>query len=167
MARAMATAFNLDSNLAYRAALLHDCTKVLNNQRQLIILEKYAILPTETDLKTPQIWHSISGAAVAEHVFRENKTVVDAIRWHTTGREEMSAMEAVLYLADMLEETRTFPKVEMLRTAAQNDLLEGLRLSLKHTLDYLEQNGSAIHPDTLAAYQWAMDAAGFRSEDKL
>lgn len=157
MAVELAERHGLNEDVLLRAALLHDCTKALNSCRQLIILEKYAILPSENDMLAPQTMHAITGAAVAKHVFSESDEAVKAIRWHTTGHEQMTETEIALYLADMLEENRDFPGVQKMRDATREDLHLGLKLSLEHTLNYLKQTSVQIHPNTLGAYHWVMD----------
>ena len=95
--------------------------------------------------------HAKTGAAVAKYVFGEPEEVVEAIRWHTTGKAGMSVLEKVLYLADYIEPNRDFPGVEELRQACYRSLDEGLLMGLQMTADEMNQRGNPIHKNTLEA----------------
>jgi predicted HD superfamily hydrolase involved in NAD metabolism len=77
--------------------------------------------------------------------------VENAIRWHTTGRADMSLLEKILWLADYMEPSRTTPGLEEIRPLAYLDLDEALRRAMKNSLSYLEKRNSVPHPATREA----------------
>ena len=99
--------------------------------------------------------HQFVGAERAQSVYGiENADILNAIRYHTTGRIEMSKLEKLIYCADMLEENRSFPGVEQLRELIFSDFEAGFRACVKATLTHLKETGGEICPLTeeCAAY---------------
>ena len=78
-------------------------------------------------------------------------TEQEAIRWHTTGKPDMTLLEKVIYLADYIEPNRDFPGVDELRRAVYDDLDKGLLMGLSDTIDEMERMGNPVHHDTLEA----------------
>jgi predicted HD superfamily hydrolase involved in NAD metabolism len=99
--------------------------------------------------------HQFSGAYMAANYFNlQDERLVDAIRYHTSGRENMSEAEALLFLSDMLEEGRMFPHVDELRELFNKDLYLCLYKALKHQVEYLEGTGKPIYDLTNKAYNY-------------
>ena len=97
--------------------------------------------------------HDFTGAYLAEYRFGvTDGEVLDAIRFHTSGRENMSPLGKLIFLADMLESERKFEGVELLRGAFMEDLDKCFLLALEHQIAYLRQSGKNIYPLTERAY---------------
>ena len=140
-----------DEKEARTAALLHDCTKKLNIDEQLALCEKYGVQLDEMQTWALKLQHAITGAEVARDVFGVSDAVYEAIRWHTTGKADMTVLEKVIYLADYIEPTRDFPGVEELRRAVFEDLDRGLLMGLEMSVQEMEERGNPVHEDTLRA----------------
>ena len=134
-----------DEERAAEAAILHDCTKKELLPEQLRLCAKYGIIPDELERENGKLLHAKTGAAVAKFEFGSDDEVVEAIRWHTTGRPNMTTLEKVLYMADYMEPTRDFPGVEELRKAVYEDLDHGLLLGLSMTIQEMEEMGNPVH----------------------
>ena len=105
---------------------------------------------TAEERENPKLLHAITGAAVARAIFGECDDVVRAIRWHTTGRRNMTPLEKVVYLADMIEPTRAyFPGLEKIRALAPNDLTSAVRLAASLSAAYVAKRGKKLHPRTI------------------
>ena len=98
-----------------------------------------------------KLLHAKTGAAVARDIFGVKDAVCEAIRWHTTGKPDMTLLEMVIYLADYIEPNRDFPGVDELRRAVYDDLDKGLLMGLSDTIDEMERMGNPVHHDTLEA----------------
>ncbi len=99
--------------------------------------------------------HQFAGAYVAENVFKiGDKTILDAIACHTSGKENMTAADALLFLADMIEEGRTFDGVDELRKIFKEDLFRCLYIALRHQVEYLETTGKPVYGLTRRAYDF-------------
>ena len=147
----LARRYGADEEAARIAALLHDCTKKLNIDEQLALCEQYGLQLDEMQTWALKLQHAITGAAVARHVFGVSDEVHEAIRWHTTGKADMTTLEKVIYLADYIEPTRDFPGVEELRKAIWEDLDRGLLLGLEMSIQEMKNWGNPVHEDTLRA----------------
>ena len=153
-AEALAERWGADPETARRAGILHDVTKALGPPAQLTLCTRWGQPLTDFEREHPKLLHAKSGAAAARAVFGESDAVCDAICWHTTGQPDMTDLEKILYIADCIEPTRTFPGVEGLRELAFSDLDAALLEMLRRTLRYLELCGQAIDESTLAAWQY-------------
>lgn len=120
----LAAHWGADIDLAREAALLHDITKGLSYCEQLHICEKYDMIPNGVE----KIIHAETGAAIARAEFGVCDAVHDAVRYHTVGRENMTLLEQIVYVADYIEPGRDFPGVEDMRRAAYSDLNEAVRM---------------------------------------
>lgn len=148
-------------NLLRAAALLHDVTKCLRTPDQLNLCRKYDILIKPIFEQVPQSLHAITAAGIIPYEFPDfaDPVLIDAVRYHTTGREQMSVPEQLLYLADYIEPGRTFADCERVRTYYETQLpddpeehlLKTLLLSFDLTIGQLIADGGVILPDTVFA----------------
>lgn len=143
-----------DPELAAEAGILHDITKNLSFDEQLQLCEKYGIINDNSELEAPKLLHAKTGAALARDLFGVSDTVYAAIRWHTTGKPDMSLFEKILYLADYIEPTRDFEGIDELRELAFTDLDGAMVLGLGMTIDEIRRSGHEPYIDTLDAYAW-------------
>ena len=143
-----------DPETAAEAGILHDITKRLSHEEQLNLCEKYAIICDSAERVTPKLLHAKTGAAVARERFGVRDPVYEAIRWHTTGKPDMTLLEKIIYLADYIEPTRDFPGVDTLRELAYEDLDRALLLGLQMTIQEVRSHGEEPYIDTLTACAW-------------
>ena len=143
-----------DPETAAEAGILHDITKRLSHEEQLNLCEKYAIICDSAERVTPKLLHAKTGAAVARERFGVRDAVYEAIRWHTTGKPDMTLLEKIIYLADYIEPTRDFPGVDTLRELAYEDLDRALLLGLQMTIEEVRSHGEEPYIDTLTACAW-------------
>ena len=139
---------------AAAAAILHDVTKRLSVKEQLDLVKQYELDCDDALLASPKLLHAVTGAAVAKGEFKMPDAICNAIRWHTTGKPEMTLLEKIIYLADYIEPTRDFPGVEKLRKAAYEDLDSALALGLKMSLEEVSGGGVKPYIDTILASQY-------------
>lgn len=99
------------------AALLHDITKEFSLQTQLQILKKFDIITYYSDEISPKTLHARTAACQIPEQYPAfaSPVVIDAVRWHTTGRAGMTVCEKIIYLADYIDMSRTFPDCVELR----------------------------------------------------
>ena len=138
-----------DEKKALTAALLHDCAKNLETDSPLL---KGFVLPQGVP---PAVAHQYAGAYLAEKKFGvTDEDILNAVRYHTSGRPQMSTLEKIVFLADLLEEERSFSGVDELRTLLEKDIDECLLTALKETVEYLRRDGKEIYRLTQEAYQY-------------
>jgi len=150
---ALAERFGADVEKAQIAALLHDLAKKTKGKQQLHLAEIYKIQMDELTRQQPDLLH---GPLAAEIMRRElgirDEDILNAVRFHTTGREHMSPLEKIIYLADLIEEGRDFEGVEKIREIARTDLDLALLAGMGHVLIYLVENNVPIHLASVRAY---------------
>lgn len=142
----------IDAYDAYVGAIAHDCTKYLDDAAQLEYFKNNNIELSDDDFNSPKIWHQISGAHFAKHTLGiENEDVINAVRYHTTGRAGMSRLEKLICLADSIEPTRDYDGVENMRNIAKQSLDRALLLSFDRLVEYIKQRGLSMNKTTLTA----------------
>ena len=97
---------------------------------------------------------------IARHIFGVSDAVYDAIRYHTTGRPDMTMLEKIIYIADYIEPNRTFDGVEAVRAATARSLDEGILLGLTMTIEEMEGYGTPIHHLTHDARAYLIEHGG-------
>ena len=150
----LAVCWGEDAEKAAEAAILHDIAKKKNAEEQLQICEKYGIINDHDELANPRILHAKTGAALAREFFGVDDEVYEAIRWHCTGKPDMTLLEKIIWLADYIEPTRDFPGVEKIRRLAYEDIDTALTEALGMTLEHIRAEGREPYTDTVEAYRW-------------
>ncbi|MBE6538432.1 MAG: HD domain-containing protein [Ruminococcaceae bacterium] len=153
-------------NILRVAALLHDVTKENSLEKQLQICENLGIIISSAMLMAPKTLHAVTAAAIlpSEYPTFAIPEVIDAVRWHTTGRADMSICEKLIYLADYIEDNRTFEDCVLLReyffgtdvpgmsaSEREEHLDKTLVLSFDLTIKQLISEGTPIDEQTCAA----------------
>lgn len=156
---ALAMRFGADVQKAMVAGILHDCAKCLSHEEQLKICKKHDLPVTESELKNLKLLHARVGAYLAEHEYGvTDPEILSAIRWHTTGRPEMTKLDKIVFLADIIEPNRrVFPEMGEIREAIFADLDKGLTLTLEYLLEYLKKSGEEIDPTTEETWRYYTD----------
>ena len=140
---------NVERNPLMLAALLHDCAKPLDAvaMREMAACDDM-IDPSDFDY--PPILHAAAGTVIAREKFGiSDPEVLDAIRYHPTGRDNPSAILRILIAADYTEPSRDFPAVDDARRAVRQDLDNGLLQILKNKADYVLARGRKLHHRTI------------------
>ena len=141
-----------DIQKAELAALIHDVAKYIPVDEQVKILEEHGYELDEITLKSPQVLHGFVGAIVAKEKFGiEDEMVLDAVKYHTLAKKDMSTLEKIIYIADYIEPGRDFPGVEELREITREDLDKGVLKGLENTILFIIKQGNLIHPLTIEA----------------
>ncbi len=148
------------------AALLHDITKELPTSEQLSLCKAYGLTVTDEDVLAYKTLHARTAAAIIPSEYPEfaDPMIVDAVRWHTTGRRDMTLTEQILYFADYIDATRTFDSCVLLRERFWNKkpmemdgadrirhFKELLLLSFDMTIGELVESNFPISSETVAA----------------
>lgn len=149
----LANIFGADVNKAFIAGLVHDCAKSLSFDKSVAVAKKYNYDLDSVTLKCPPIIHADIGMLLAEYEYGiEDCEILDAVRYHTIAREGMTLLDKILYVADMIEPMRDFPRVAKLREYAKSDIDKAFCESLHSTLEFNLNKGNIIHPNTLLAW---------------
>lgn len=138
---------NLDSQKVFLSALLHDCAKYLDPST-------FPDFKLDSQVPKPVV-HAFLGAYVAEKVLGiTDEEILDAIKYHTSGKANMSKLAKLIFLADMVEENRTYEGVERLRDLYEKDFDLCFKESLAEELIHLTNKGQPIYIETINAYDY-------------
>ena len=134
------------------AALAHDVAKNLSKEEMMKIIKDNNIILSNVEKENMNLWHSIIAPIVAEEKLGiTDEDILDAVRWHTTGKEDMSVLTKIIYIADMIEPGRSFPGLEDIRKETFEDLDKGVYTGLTHSMQFLLSKNLLIDENTIKA----------------
>lgn len=151
-AAALAMCYGEDILKAELAGILHDVAKAKKSSELKDDMKGYidpytdgAYVALIAD-KAPQILHAIYAPYLAKRDYRiEDKDILSAIRWHTTGKKDMTMLEKIVFVADYIEPNRKkLPDLDRIRTLSFHDISEAVKVIAKSTIEYLGSQGMYI-----------------------
>lgn len=148
----LAKKYGVDEKKAEISAIFHDYAKFRPKEemRNIIVEEQ---MPSQLLDYNSELWHAPVGAfLVRKEVGITEVDILDAIKYHTSGRPGMTQLEKVIYLADYIEPGRHFPGVDEVRELAKSDLDLALIKSMQNTIVFLMKKNQPIYPDTFHTY---------------
>ncbi|AMV11693.1 phosphohydrolase [Geobacillus thermoleovorans] len=152
----LARQYGADAKKAELAAIFHDYAKFrpVEEMKQIILAQN---MPNDLLTYNSELWHAPVGAYLVQtEVGINDPEVLNAIRYHTSGRAGMTVLEKIIYLADYMEPGRRFPGVDDVRRLAEEDLNRALLQAVKNTIAFLLEKRQLIYPDTIHAYNSLM-----------
>lgn len=152
-AKKLARLYGANEEKAQLAGILHDITKEMPKDEQLQIIVDSGIILDNVQKNAPKLWHGISGSIyVQQNLCINDEDILNAIRYHTTGRANMSLLEKIIFIADFTSEERTYSGVATMRKKSRKSLDEAMLYAYKFTFKDLSKREIAIHPDEVACY---------------
>ncbi|NEW05141.1 HD domain-containing protein [Paenibacillus sp. SYP-B3998] len=146
----LAKRYGADPSKADLAAILHDYCKYWPVQEQAKIIRENNDLPQDLLAYDKELWHSHAGAYMAKSQFGvHDEEILDAIRYHTSGREGMTLLDKIVCLADYMEPGRDFPGVHNIREIAEHSIEKALIAGFDSTISFLVSKGKRIYPLTI------------------
>lgn len=155
---ALAMRYEYDLEKAMLAGLLHDCAKCMPNAKKLKMAEKHHLEISSLERKNPFMLHAKLGAFLAKKKYDiEDEEILNAIRWHTTGRPDMTLLDKIVYVSDYIEPRRDkAPNLPKIRQLAFMDLDQALIKILEDTLGYLGDSAEYVDAMTKKTYDYYM-----------
>lgn len=142
----LAKLYGADEKKAEIAGLLHDNAKNMDN-----IYERCRDLEVELDefeMRNSRLVHAKLGAETAKCEFGiSDSEIISAIRWHTVGKPDMSLLEKIIFVADLIEPQRKFPDVKKIREIAENSIDTAFLECVKGTVEVNKKRGFEVHPN--------------------
>lgn len=154
-AMSLSRKFNVSLKKTHMAALLHDCGRLKDDNKLLEKMKYYGIILDNDTCRNLNLQHAILGRYIASEEFGiKDYEILNAIRFHTTGRSHMTDIEKIIYLADAIEPDRDYEGVELIREMSKVDLDRALLSSLEQTLEFLKEKNVSINKNTIEAIEW-------------
>ncbi|MEG0772364.1 bis(5'-nucleosyl)-tetraphosphatase (symmetrical) YqeK [Clostridium sp.] len=153
----LAIFYGADPYKARIAGLCHDCAKNLTRGELIHMAEEKEGKLPEIYLHAPQLLHGLVGSYISKNIFEiYDEDILNSIRYHTTGRKDMSLLEKIIYISDYIEPSRNFRGVNELRKLTYIDLDKVLLKSFDDTINYTVSRGSLLHIDTIEARNYLL-----------
>ncbi|MDR3239054.1 MAG: nicotinate-nucleotide adenylyltransferase [Clostridiales bacterium] len=151
----LAERYGVSRRKAYTAGLLHDCAKEIPHEEKRALCGALGVQVDDIMSRQMDLTHGFLGAAIARRDCQiEDKAVLNAICYHTTGRKKMALLEKVLFIADMIEPGREdYEGLTEIRGLAYSDIDKAVLCGLQSKIFYTKIKGKQIHPFTLEALE--------------
>ena len=149
----LAQIYGGDTEKAMIAGMLHDITKETPVDEQLKIITEGGIILDDVEKNSSKLWHPISGSVyIRDTVGITDSDIINAVRFHTTGRAGMSLLEKIIFVADFTGDERNYNGVDIMREKSLRSLEEAMLYGLQFTINDLSKRMMTIHPNALACY---------------
>ncbi len=151
-ALSLAENYAVDQKKVWLAALLHDYAKDLSDSVLLKLARENNLLSCQVEKYQPNLLHGPVGAFLCKRDLQiKDQEILQAIYYHTTGHQDMTLLDKIVFLADLLEPERSYPWVDELRQICAANLDKGLFFAFEQILQYLLHTKTLIHPLTIKA----------------
>ena len=152
-ARELAKIYGVQEEIAKKVGIAHDIAKEMTDEEMIEYAKANNIRIDEIETVKPSLLHGKIGADIAAKKFGFTQDMINAIKWHTTGRENMSMLEKIIYVADKTEENRkgTRFNLEKSRELSTQNIDETLIFLMNEFITYNVKNEWLIHPETIKA----------------
>ncbi len=148
----LAEKYGFDKEKAYIAGLAHDVLKELSDKEYADFFRENNMELTYVEKTAPKLWHAMAGAEYLKKEYAYDDEIITAVRYHTTGRENMGLLEKILFVADFISAERDYNGVEDMRERAEISLEKAMEEGLRFTVYELSEKCLPIHPDTIDCY---------------
>ena len=134
MCEALASRYNVNVKKAKLVGLMHDMAKDMTKEEKMQYVKNNNIECSLIEEKIVEILHGKIAADICKKKYQFDEEMCTAIKYHTTGKENMTLLEKILFIADKIDETRNYEGVEDLRELAFEDLDKAILKNIDDTL---------------------------------
>lgn len=135
-AKRLAEEYGEDPKRAAKTALMHDMVKKLNVEEFRRYINHSNINVPEDEMEAGVTLHGIVAADLCKKLYGFDEEMCSAIANHTMGKENMTMLEKIVFIADKIEPTRDYPEVDTLGVLAYTDIDEAIIQSINNTIKY-------------------------------
>lgn len=158
-AKHLAEIFGADTEKAYTAGLIHDIMRYEPAEEMLKLIDedgKHKL--TDSERKITVTLHAVAGEVyLRTKLGVTDEEILSAVRYHTTGKEKMTLLEKIIYVADLTSEDRDYPDVSKVRETAEESLEKATLRGLSFTIESNAKQNRPIHIDTVKAYNYLVE----------
>ena len=159
-AKKLAERYGVDTSKAYLAGIAHDIAKEIPEKQLNSKLIEYGREDLIEKYSYPLL-HGPAASVILEKEFSvSDKDVLEAVCYHTTGKENMSPLTKIVYLADFIEPNRIFEGIDKVRAIAKKNLDEAIIISSGIVIINTIRKGKKIHPETVIARNFLLNTHG-------
>lgn len=156
--RKLAVKYGADAEKAALAGLIHDCARGLTTDETFDLCARYNITVDSIMRRKPILLHGEVGAFLAAEEFGiDDSSVLEAVRVHTLGKENMDKLSSIVFIADYTEPGRSFAGVERIREAADISIEKAIVAGIDSTIGFNLEKGGLLHPQAIITRNWALE----------
>lgn len=148
-----AKVYNVNADIVMIVAIAHDIAKELDRSKLDFYLKKYDVVLSDDEILNSDLVHARIGSLICKDKYGFSDDMVNAVRYHTTGRENMSLLEKIIYLADATEKGRKYCTsyyVDIIK----NDIDRGIVELNKWVIKKLIESNKVISLDGIKCYNY-------------
>lgn len=160
-AEQLADIFGADREKSYTAGLVHDIMRYEPPEKMIELIESDGQMLSDSEKAITVTLHAVAGEVYLRKVLNvTDKDILSAVRYHTTGKEDMTLLEKIIYVADLTSEDREYPDVKEVRALAEISLEKTCLRGLSFTIEENARRMRPIHIDTVNAYNYLAERIG-------
>ncbi len=153
LAKDIAKHYGISSEKAYTAGILHDIAKEYTFEKSIITAREHNYTLSESEILNKKLLHAPIGALIIEHELHINdKDIIEAIHWHTTGKTNMSLLEKIIFIADKAESGRKYPEAQIMKDLVFQDINKTMIIAVKYSMNRLIETERFIDKQSLDCY---------------
>lgn len=154
-AKHLAEIFGGDTEKAYTAGLVHDIMRYEPPEKMIELIIGDGQVLTESEKKITVTLHAVAGEVYLRKSLKvTDGEILSSVRYHTTGKEDMTLLEKIIYAADLTSDDREYPDVDEVRALAEKDLDRTVLRGLSFTIEDNARKCRPIHIDTVKAFNY-------------
>lgn len=148
----LAKRYNADEDICYIAGLLHDICKEKTHNEQYEHAKKWHDV-SQTELDSLPLLHSVAGAVfVKENFGIEDERILNSIRSHTAANPDMTTIDKIIYISDLISEDRNYPDVDRFRKISYENLDYTMLEAVRFNITDCVRKGNTIPEGVIKAY---------------
>ncbi len=145
--------YGFDPGKGRTAGLLHDIARELSAEKVFEIVERDGFGISKIERDYPVLLHGRAGAVLSrEELGIEDEEILDAVRWHTTGKRGMNGITSILYIADYIEPGRTHIDNDFRMKTREMNLEQLVMKVVKDSIAYCRMKGYSVAEQTFMLY---------------
>ena len=148
--------YNADIEIVKLTAIAHDIAKELTPEEEESIIKEYNVFLDDFEKVNHNLVHAKIGAEICKNKYGFTEDMVNSIKYHTTGRAEMSLLEKIIYLADATDENRKYESEFYVNTIKEN-IDKGMVEVSKWVINHLLEKERPIHIDSINCYNYYLN----------
>lgn len=163
----LAGKYNINTQSAYLASLLHDIAKEIKPLELLKTARENNLRIDYIEEQIPYLLHAKVGAHIAQTEFNINdRHILEAIECHTCGKPQMSLLAEIVFIADAIEPNRPNTWAEPIREQlyTHNNKDKAILQILTQSINNLSQKQQIIHAQTIATYNYYLKLVNSHSQ---
>lgn len=158
-AKALAKHYGVCEDKAYTAALFHDMFREISKEKFNEYVKSFSLGDKYYD--NIELAHGKITAIVMKEFYKITDTdILNAVKFHTTGRADMSLLEKIIYIADAAEPGRNYEGADKLRELAFQDINKACLFSINFGIEYVKSKGVCLDEDTILAKEYLEEIKG-------